>query len=69
MRWCNTVELQKVTNYDDCRKEFLCQYSCNFDVPITLRDLKLTKQKEKESLFFFLAGWMAKAAHMANQYG
>jgi len=42
MRWYNTIDLQKVTSWDDLHKEFLLQCLYNADLPITLRDLELT---------------------------
>jgi len=48
-------------NWEDLGREFLHQYSYNTDLPITLRDLELIKQEEKEGFSNYLARWRAKA--------
>ena len=51
-------------NWDHLCKEFLNQYSYNTDLLITLRDLELLKQKEKEWFTDYLARWRVKPYHM-----
>jgi len=48
------------------RSEFLHQYSCNTDLPVTFRDLELLKQEEKEGLINCLATWRENAAYMVD---
>ncbi|KAJ8422386.1 hypothetical protein Cgig2_024804 [Carnegiea gigantea] len=67
MRWCSNIDPRKVMNCDDPCKEFLNQYSYNTDLPITLRDLELLKQEEKEGLTNYLARWRAKATYMVGR--
>ena len=67
MSWYYNIGLEKVMNLDDMCKEFLCQYSHNADLPITLRDLKLIQQEENESFSDFFARWRVNATYMPNQ--
>ena len=53
-------------NSDDMCREFLHQCSYNSDLLITLRDLELLEQKEKEGYTDYLARWKAKAAQIVG---
>lgn len=54
MRWYNVIDPRKVMNSDDLDRELLPQYSYNAELPITLRDLELVKQEEKERFSNYL---------------
>jgi len=43
MRRYNAVDPQKLINWDDLNKDFLHRYSYNADLPITLKNLKMTQ--------------------------
>ena len=67
MRWYNAMDPQKAINCDDLCREFLCQYLCNTDLTIILRDLKLIKQELKEGFSDYLARWRVNIAHMVDR--
>jgi len=52
------MDPRKVMNCDDLCREFLCQYS--YKLPITLRDLELINEEQKEEFSDYLTRWRRK---------